>query len=163
KPEVFGVRENGSPQKLDLVAREAIPTNLLLLVDNSQSMGRRMDFVRAAADRLGRSLRDNDKAIVAPFNAHVGTITGPTNDTDTIAQAIAAMRAKGGTAMFDALIEGMRLLNGLEGRRAVVLITDGYDENSSSGVEDVVSVAEETGATVYTVAIGGVAGVSLKG
>src|SRR5262249_54462298 len=120
-------------------------------------------FVRAAADRLGRSLRDNDKAIVAPFNAHVGTITGPTNDTDTIAQAIAAMRAKGGTAMFDALIEGMRLLNGLEGRRAVVLITDGYDENSSSGVEDVVSVAEETGATVYTVAIGGVAGVSLKG
>jgi Ca-activated chloride channel homolog len=163
KPEVFGVTENGSPQKIDLVARETIPTNLLILVDNSQSMGRRMDFVRAAAERLARSLRENDRAIVAPFNAHVGTITGPTDDAATIAQAIAAMQAKGGTAMFDAMIEGMRLLNGLEGRRAVVLITDGYDENSAAGVDDVMRAAEEAGATVYTVAIGGVAGVSLKG
>ena len=79
QPNVFGVRENGSAQKIDLVARESIPTNLLLLVDNSQSMGRRMDFVRAAADRLAKSLRENDRAIVAPFNAHIGTITGKLN------------------------------------------------------------------------------------
>jgi VWFA-related protein len=163
EPSVFGVTENGREQKIDLVARETIPTNLLLLVDNSQSMGRRMDFVRAAADRLAKSMREHDRAIVAPFNAHIGTITGPSNDAATISEAIAAMRASGGTAMFDAMIEGVRLLKGLEGRRAVVLITDGYDENSASGVDDVLRAAEEVGATVYTVGIGGVAGVSLKG
>jgi VWFA-related protein len=162
-PSAFGVRENGSAQKLDLVARETIPTNLLLLVDNSQSMGRRMDFVRAAAERLSRSLREQDRAIVAPFNAHIGTITGPTNDPATTSQAIGAMRAGGGTAMFDAIIEGVRLLKGLEGRRAVVLITDGYDENSVSNIDDVIRAAEEVQATVYSVAIGGVAGISLKG
>ena len=131
EPSAFTVRENGVEQLIDLVSRETLPTNLVLLVDNSQSMSRRMDFVRSAAARLAGALRERDQVIVAPFNAHVGTITGPTNDVATVSGAIAAMRAAGGTAILDSLAESARLLQGLDGRRAVILITDGYDEDSS--------------------------------
>jgi VWFA-related protein len=162
-PSAFTVLENGTPQKIDLVTREAIPTNLVLLVDNSQSMSRRMDFVRIASERLANTLRARDKVIVAPFNAHVGTITGPTNDPATISQAIRAMHANGGTALLDALLDATHLLKSLEGRRIIVLITDGYDENSTVKPDEVMKAAEEAEETVYAVGIGGVAGISLKG
>jgi Ca-activated chloride channel homolog len=163
EPSTFTVLEDGIAQKIDLVTRETLPTNLLLLVDNSQSMSRTMDFVRLAAERLAGALRQRDQVIVAPFNAHIGSITGPTNDGPTITHAIGTMRAGGGTAFLDGLLEGAALLRGLEGRRAVILITDGYDENSKATVDEVVRGAEDAQATVYVVGVGGVAGISLKG
>ena len=163
EPSAFTVRENGVPQKIDLVARETLATNLVLLVDNSQSMSRTMDFVRRAAERLSEALRQRDTVIVAPFNAHIGTITGPTNDGPTIAQAIKAMRAAGGTAFLDGLSESTKLLEGVEGRRTVILITDGYDENSQTPIDQVLASAQAAHVTVYVVGIGGVAGISLKG
>jgi VWFA-related protein len=162
-PSAFTVLENGIQQRIDLVTRETLPTNLLLLVDNSQSMSRTMDFVRLAAERLAGVLRQRDQVIVAPFNAHIGAITGPTHDGPTITQAIGSMKAGGGTAFLDGLREATQLLEGMEGRRAVILITDGYDENSTSTVEDVLKSADAAQATIYVVGVGGVAGISLKG
>jgi len=159
----FTVSENGVQQKIDMVARETMPTTLVLLVDNSQSMSRNMEFVRLAAERLAGALRARDKVIVAPFNAHIGTITGPTNDGPTITQAISAMQAAGGTAFLDGLRESTKLLEGFDGRRAVILITDGYDENSTMPIDQVISAAQTAQSTVYVVGIGGVAGISLKG
>jgi len=73
------------------------------------------------------------------------------------------MKAAGGTAFLDGLCEGTKLLTGLDGRRAIILITDGYDENSSTTVDAVVQRAEAAQVTVYVVGVGGVAGISLKG
>jgi VWFA-related protein len=159
----FAVREDDAPQKIDLISREKVESDLVLLVDNSNSMSRRMEFVRRASDRITAGMREHDRAIVAPFNAHIGTITGPTNDRTTLGQAIGAMRASGGTALLDGLIESTKLLENSEGRRVVVLITDGYDENSTATVDDVLHAVQGTGTTVYVMAIGGVAGISLRG
>jgi VWFA-related protein len=134
-----------------------------LLVDNSQSMSRRMDFIRLATERLAGALRQRDSVIVAPFNAHIGAVTGPTNDGPTIARAISAMRSGGGTAFLDGLRESTMLLKGMDGRRAVILVTDGYDENSTTTIDDVVASAEAAQVTIYVVGVGGVAGISLKG
>lgn len=163
EPGAFTVTEDGVEQVKDVVTREKVPTDLVLLVDNSNSMSRRIDFVRMASERLARTMRDGDRIIVAPFNAHVGTITGPTADLPTITGAVSAMRAGGGTAVFDSLLEGVRLLQGTEGRRAIVLVTDGYDENSTATLDDVIEAVERNQVTVYVVAVGGVAGISLKG
>jgi VWFA-related protein len=162
-PDAFRVTENGVPQSLDLVTREAMPTTLLLLVDNSRSMSRRMEFVHQAAGRLATSLRPMDKLIVAPFTSHIESVTGPTTDRGTIVAAIDAMQASGGTAIFDSLLDAVQLLDGIEGRRAVVLITDGYDEISVNDVDTALTAAARAQITVYVVGIGGVAGISLKG
>ncbi|MGC4081812.1 MAG: VWA domain-containing protein [Vicinamibacterales bacterium] len=162
-PSAFSVTEDGVEQTIDFISRETVETDLVLLVDNSQSMSRRIDYVRRATERLTAGLRPNDRAIVAPFNAHIGSITGPTNDEVTLRQAIGAMRASGGTALLDGLMESTTLLSASNGRRAIVLITDGYDENSIATVDEVVRAVQDAQATVYAMAIGGVAGISMKG
>lgn len=159
----FSVTEDDVDQTIDFVTRENVETDMVLLVDNSQSMSRRIDYVRRATETLTGGLREKDRAIVAPFNAHIGSITGPTNDAATLRQAIGAMRATGGTALIDALLEATRLLSASNGRRAIVLITDGYDENSTAQAEDVIRAVQESQVTVYAMAIGGVAGISMKG
>jgi VWFA-related protein len=157
------VLENGIEQAVDLVMRESVATDVLLLVDNSQSMARRMDFVRAACERLAKALRKGDRVIVVPFNARIGAITGPTDDPVTVSQAISAMRGGGGTAVLDSLVEATRLLKNGAPRRAIVLLTDGYDEASQIDLNTVKRALEESGTTVYVVGIGGVAGISLRG
>ncbi|MEQ1726824.1 MAG: VWA domain-containing protein [Vicinamibacterales bacterium] len=162
-PASFTVLEDDVEQTIDLISRESVETDMVLLVDNSQSMSRRLDYVRRATERLTMSLRPKDRAIVAPFNAHIGTITGPTGDADTLRQAIRSMRAGGGTAMLDGLLDATRLLQQGSGRRAIVLITDGYDENSVAQLDEVVKAVQEQQITVYALAVGGVAGISMKG
>ncbi len=161
-PSAFAVLEDGVQQTIDLVTRETVPTDVVLLVDNSQSMSSRMDFVRRATERLTAGLREHDRAIVAPFNARIGNITGPTSDRRTLSEAIAAMRASGGTALLDSIVEGSRLLSRAEGRRVLVLITDGFDENSKTTAEEALKAIEEAQATVYAVGIGGAAGIALR-
>ena len=159
----FRLEEEGVVQDLDMVTPEVLPTYFALLVDSSQSMWRNIEFVREAAARLGPYLRPRDRVIVAPFSKAIKAITGPTNDRPTIDQAIAAIRAEGGTAMRDALIESVKHLEGVEARRVAVLITDAYDEHSKASLDQAVDAAKAAEVTVYTVGIGGVAGISLRG
>jgi VWFA-related protein len=159
----FSVLEDDVKQTIDLITRETVPTDVVLLVDNSNSMSARMDFVRRATEQLTAGLRERDRVIVAPFNAHVGAITGPTSDRRTISEAISAMRAGGGTAVLDSVLEGVRLLSNSEVRRVLVLITDGFDENSTATIADTLRAVEKSQATVYAVGIGGSAGIALRG
>jgi len=101
----FILEEDGVRQTPDMVAQETIPTTFALLVDGSHSMGRNMEFVRAAAARLTQYLRPKDHVLVAPFSRGLRAVTGPTNDRQTINEAVAAIEARGGTAMRDAMIE----------------------------------------------------------
>src|SRR5687768_7868915 len=159
----FRLREDGELQELDVVSRETYAMTILLLVDNSQSVARRMPEVRNAAERFARSLRKGDRVIVAPFNTKLGSITGPTDDVATVAEAIDAMKAGGGTAILDSVDAAVRLLENAEGRRIIVLVTDGYDEKSTITLDDAVKKAQAARVTVYGLAVGGLMGVSLSG
>jgi Ca-activated chloride channel family protein len=159
----FVLEEDGKPQKPDMVAQETIPTTFAVLVDSSHSMWRNLDFVQAAAGRLAAYLRPRDRVLVAPFSLGLEAITGPTNDRRTIAEAVQAITAEGGTALRDSMIELAERLSNTPGRRVIILITDGYDENSKASVEDAVAAVRAQGITVYCVGIGGVAGISING
>jgi Ca-activated chloride channel homolog len=162
-PEGFQVNEDGVPQKLDLVRSEQLPATFTLLIDSSSSMSQRIDFVRDAAANLTGYLRPNDRIIVAPFSRHLETITGPTDDRQTVSDAIAAIEPGGGTAILNALSDTAKLVSGVSGRHAIILLTDGYDEHSTERFTDALADVQRSGASVYVVGIGGVAGISLKG
>ncbi len=142
---------------------DTVDSTYTLLIDCSQSMSRRMDFVQEAASRLLRFLRPKDRVLVVPFTKTLGSITGPTDDRRTVISAIASTQAGGGTALLDALTELPQLLQGATGRQAVVLITDGYDENSTHSMEDALRAIKAAQATLFVVGIGGGAGISIKG
>ena len=159
----FRVQEDGVSQTLDLVSQEAVGATFALLIDQSTSMSRRMDFVQRTAATLSGYMTPLDRMIVAPFSRELGAITGPTNDRATIVESIAAIAPTGGTAILDSLQQVARVLANSEGRRAVVLITDGYDEHSTATFQDALEAVKSAGATLYVVGIGGVAGISIKG
>ena len=159
----FHVLEDGVSQTVDLAQKEALPATFALLVDSSQSMSRRIDLVRETASHLAGYMRAKDRMLVVPFSKGLGTITGPTDDRTTVSDAIGRIQSRGGTAILNALVEISPLLGAIQGRRAVVLITDGYDEHSDKGFEEALAAIKSVGATVYVVGIGGVAGISLNG
>lgn len=159
----FFLLENGVPQMLQIVTQEEVAATFALLIDSSQSMSRRIDFVREAAGRLAGFLRPKDRVMVAPFTRQLGAVTGPTDDRRTVMEAISAIRPGGGTAILDGLVEITRRLPAEDGRRVVVLVTDGYDENSTTKFDDALAAVKTAQVTVYVIGIGGVAGISLQG
>jgi VWFA-related protein len=159
----FEVREDNEPQTLDLASARRELALFALLVDSSQSMAMRSDAVRATATKLLDSLANEDQIVVAPFSRTITTITGPTTDRVTVLDAIGAIRHAGGTAILDAVGEAADKLVPGERRRAIVLITDGYDEHSESAFDTTVSKLRKSGITLYVIGLGGVAGISLKG
>ncbi len=159
----FLLREDDVPQVLELVAPETMPATYTLLIDGSQSMARRFDIVRRAAGRLVPYLRPDDRVLVAPFSQTLGPLTGPTDDWDTIGDAITAITPHGGTAILESLANVAEHLDGLAGRHVVVLVTDGYDEHSNVTFDTALAAVKRTRATVYVIGIGGVAGISLRG
>lgn len=159
----FTIKEDGQDQTVDLVQLQQVPTTFTLLVDASQSLNRRLPMVKAAALRLASSLRKGDRVIVAPFRTAVLNTTGPTDDAATITEAVTAIRSQGGTAILDAITTLPELFSAVEGRHVVILITDGYDEQSTTSYDTAIRSLQKLQATVYVVGIGGVAGISLKG
>jgi Ca-activated chloride channel homolog len=161
--EHFVLLEDGAAQDLDMVTPDTVPTTVTLLLDASQSMAYRFDFVRRAATRLVTLLRPDDQLAVIPFSKTLGPLTGPTRDIAAIDDAIEAIEVGGGTAIADALSELARRLADAPGRQVLVLLTDGYDEHSSTGLAQAVAAIRRMRGTLYAVGIGGVAGISLRG
>jgi VWFA-related protein len=159
----FSVLEDGVPQVLDLARHEAVGATFALLIDSSASMSRRLEFVQRTAGQLYNYMTPLDRAIVAPFSKQVLSITGPTDDRQTVADAIRAIGSSGGTAILDSVVQFSRSFPEGDGRRTIILITDGYDENSTSSVDEAIAALKAARVTVYALGIGGVAGVSLKG
>jgi Ca-activated chloride channel family protein len=159
----FQVFEDSAPQKLDQVFHRRDPVTFTLLVDSSQSMAYRADALRQAARQLLASLHKDDRVIVAPFSRHILNVTGPTTDHATALQAIGGIKPTGGTAILDVLQEAAKAQANDGERRALVLITDGYDEHSTTDLDTTVDVLRKANVTLYVVGIGGIAGISLKG
>jgi len=159
----FAVLENGEAQTLDYLRQDRDPALFALLVDSSQSMAIRADAVRAAARRLLDPLGAADEIVVAPFSKTIGAVTGPTTDRATVLEAIGAIRNKGGTAILDAIDATASKLTASTRRKAIVLITDGYDEDSDAKVDQATAALKRSGITLYVVGLGGIAGISLKG
>ena len=162
-PGAFSLDENGVRQQLDVVRPETMPATYALLVDSSQSLAHRIQFLRDAAGRLAGFLRPHDRMIIVPFSKGLGAVTGPTDDRATITEAVAHIEPRGGTAILDALADTSRLVASFEGRHIIVLVTDGYDEKSTLSYDEALKAVQISGSTVFAIGVGGVAGVSTRG
>ncbi|MEO5823195.1 MAG: VWA domain-containing protein [Vicinamibacteraceae bacterium] len=159
----FFLEEDGARQELEVVRPEALPATYVMLVDSSQSIARGVTFLRDAVTRFMRYLRPADRVLVVPFSRTLGTATGPTDDVDTVLDALLAVRPGGGTSIYDAIVETSEMMRRREGRHVLVLLSDGYDEHSVATRDDAIRAVQTSGATAYVIGVGGVAGISLKG
>ncbi|HSS45660.1 MAG TPA: VWA domain-containing protein [Thermoanaerobaculia bacterium] len=153
--EDFAIREDERPQTVTgFEVAEDLPLNVGLVVDSSGSMEKGMPFVREAAAELFRGLmREKDRGFVVEFRDRPRFLQELTSDSPALQRASRDLRAEGATALYDAVILGLYQFRALEGRKALVVITDGDDNRSHVEFETLLRYARSAGAPIYFIAV----------
>jgi VWFA-related protein len=154
--EAFEVFEDGDRQEITQFTRERVPVGLGVLLDISDSMfGRRLDDARTAVDRfLFDLLEPADEFFLMAFNHKPRALTGWTQARGDVQRALGALQATGGTAIYDAIVESMPLVDARTRKRAALLvISDGADTASTATLRDVRSALLRSDAFIYAIAI----------
>jgi len=149
----FQILEDGVKQEIvNFYAEASLPVHVVLLLDISGSTRSVQGEIRRAALEFVRNLSPDDRVAVIVFNYQPRLILNWTNDLDKIRTSLESVYPRGNTVLLDALyVTFDDLLKGVEGRKAVILLTDGADTGSMVDRDEVVRLALESEAVVYTV------------
>jgi len=153
-PEAFRILEDGEPQELTHFVGAEGERELVVAVDMSGSMGPAMSTCREAVKRFMASLQPVDRVTLLAFNDSVFTVAGRESPPESRIRAVDRLRSWGSTALFDAVLRGLDLLESHRGRRALVLFTDGEDQISHATAADVEKRVEVSATPVYVIAQG---------
>ena len=146
------VYENGVKQEILNFYSEGVPVNVVLLIDISGSTREAQGEIQRAALGFASSLSDEDRVAIITFNDAPRLILNWTNDIEKVELALGSIYAKGSTVFNDALyVTFDDLLAKVEGKKAVIALTDGIDTNSMVEPEDTMNLAVRSEAMVYVV------------
>jgi VWFA-related protein len=154
----FEVYENGVKQHIRLFRNEDIPVTVGMVVDQSTSMQPKLAEVSAAAQTFVRSSNPEDEMFVVNFNEHVSLgLPGAvrfTNDTVQLARAIVTRPAGGQTALYDAIAKALEELQaGSRDKKVLVIVSDGGDNASARSLAQVMKLAGQSSAVIYTIGV----------
>jgi VWFA-related protein len=149
----FKIYEDGKEQDIAYFGTSDKPFTVVLLIDVSPSTSYRIEEIQQAARAFVDQLKPQDKVMVIEFAASVHILTEPTNDREEIYRAIRKTGFGDGTSLYEAVhVTIAKRLNGVEGRKAVVLFTDGVDTTSRKATYDnTLDEAEESDALIFPV------------
>jgi Ca-activated chloride channel family protein len=154
KKESFEVFEDGRLQTIEFFGQEDQPISFGLLLDRSRSMSEsaKAQNAKAVAISFLRAGNPLNEAFCLVFNESPSLVADFTSDYAKIESNLAGLQAEGGTALYDAIIEGLeKLARAKHRRRALVVITDGRDQHSKHSLADLVKRAQQSDAQIYTV------------
>lgn len=147
---MFEVTDDGAPQEIITFERGDVPLTAVLLVDASASMrGRELKAALSGASAFARDMRELDEAKLIAFSDRTLAETPFSSSASEITAAIDATVALGGTAINDHLYMALKELDRRQGRRVVILLSDGVDVESILRMDDVLWKAGRTQALVY--------------
>jgi Ca-activated chloride channel homolog len=152
----FTVLEDGKPQTIISFRHEDIPVAMGIVIDNSGSMREKRAKVNQAALNLVRSSNPQDEIFVVNFNDEYYLDQDFTNDLLKLKEALEKIDAKGGTALYEAVVASAEHLkkNGRLERKVLFVVTDGEDNASRETLEQAVKqLQEENGPSVYAIGI----------
>ena len=151
----FSVQEDGKKQEITgFEIAENLPLTIGLVVDGSGSMEKAMPFVHEASASLFRGLiRKNDRGFVIEFREQPRLIQGLTGDSAELQRAAREPSARGATALFDSVVLGLYQFRALQGRKALVVVTDGADNHSHVDYDTLLRYARTAGAPIYFIAV----------
>lgn len=158
----FAVFENGRRLEIATFYSERLPLDLVFLLDTSSSLKvKGIDTVKAAAASFLRQLDQADRVGLYEFKAESLKRSDFTNDRKLLLRHIDAIEARGETALFDTLLQGLSdLRERLRGRKAVVLFTDGRDsvyeepEDKARLLRQAITSAQNQEVAIFTIGLG---------
>ena len=154
----FQIFENKKAQEItEFTSETDLPLRLAILVDTSSSIRDRFHFQQEAATNFVNSvMRRQDKGIVVSFDTAAELVADMTEDTNQLENAIRKLRPGGGTAFFDAIYYACKDKLMLDQpmykfRRAMVILSDGEDNESHTSREQALEMAQRADTVIYTI------------
>ena len=154
----FQVFENKKPQEiLEFTAETDLPLRLAVLVDTSNSIRDRFHFQQEAASNFINSvMRPQDKAIVVSFDTSAELVADMTSDTHILENAVRNLRPGGGTSLYDAIYFACKDKLMLDQplykfRRAMIILSDGEDNDSRYSREQALEMAQRADTVIYSI------------
>jgi Ca-activated chloride channel family protein len=152
----FSVYEDGVQQTIKDFFLEDRPITMAIVLDSSGSMRDAMPDVHQAAASFVETLRPQDKGLVIDFDDKVFLLQDLTSDQALLKEAVTSTEALGSTALYDALHAAFRQLRGIDGRKAIVLLTDGDDTSSQLAYDRILEEAKAQNVLIYGIGLGDV-------
>ncbi len=152
----FSVFENNQLQTLTSFRHEDVPVAMGIVIDNSGSMREKRDKVNKAALNLVRSSNPQDQVFVVNFNDEYYLDQAFTSDINKLREALEKVEARGGTALYDAIVASADYMkhNARLQKKVLFVVTDGDDNASRESLEETVHrLQEENGPTVYAIGL----------
>jgi Ca-activated chloride channel family protein len=154
----FEVRDDGKIQVITQFSLDVQPLTAIVLLDGSRSMIKALDTVITAADHFVVRLMPGDRARVGSFSDEIRFGPAFTTNRDELARQVNDLfdlRIGGSTRLWDAISQATTSFEGAEGRRIIIVFTDGDDTWSTATFDDVVSRARRADVMLYAVLIRG--------
>ncbi len=151
--EDFAVSEDNRPQTIAHFEKQSeMPLNLILAIDTSASTFKDRGLEQAAAKRFVHALmRSQDRMSVLAFDTFVTQLTPFTNSISQIDHGLDRMKGEGGTALYDAIYLGSQGLGKREGRKVLVLVSDGGDTVKGTTYDQALSQALRNETMIYSI------------
>jgi Ca-activated chloride channel family protein len=149
----FAVLDNGKPADIALFSNESQPFTAVVMLDTSASMTANLKLLNRAAEQFLLRLLPVDKAQVGAFNDKIQLSGTFTNDRDELIGALNDLYFGNPTRLNDAIATSLDTLQGIEGRRVVLVFTDGEDTSSRIGFKTVLERARDEEVMVYSIGL----------
>lgn len=149
----FEVLDDGKPQPIELFQNTAQPITVIVLLDTSASMTGSIDLLRQAAEQFVIRLLPKDRGRVGAFNDKIQFGPAFTGDRDELVSDLHDLDYGNGTLLYDGLLASFDELKGIEGRRVVLVFTDGDDTESRASLGKVIDRARADEDMVYAIGL----------
>jgi len=149
--EEFTILDNGKPQEIALFQSEVQPFTVVVMLDRSASMTANLDVLNAGAEQFILRMLPADKGQVGGFSDKIQLSGTFTSDRDDLVAALEELQYGNPTRLYDAINESMAALKGVEGRKVVLVFTDGDDTSSRLGLGDVLDRARDEEVMIYAI------------
>jgi Ca-activated chloride channel family protein len=155
KKENFDLQEDGREEKIAVFQKEsALPLSIVLAIDTSLSTRKDLPLEVQSARRFASAiLRPVDAVSVYGFSEVVSEVVSFTSDLKRIDRGIDHIKLGAATALYDALYLGAEALDSRQGRKVMVVITDGGDTVSKTDYKEALRAAQEAEAIVYSIIV----------
>ncbi len=148
----FRIYEDGVEQDIESVMSVETPFHVALVLDTSQSTLFRMEDIQDAAYAFIKQLRRDDQVMVVSFDGKVRFHCDFTSNYELLRDAIYETRTGGSTKLYEAVDKVVDRMESIQGRKAIVLFTDGVDTSSRrANFHNTLEKVEESGALVYPI------------
>src|ERR1041385_7154271 len=141
--EDFTILDNGKPQDITVFEDETQPFTAVVMLDFSASMTGNLQLLKQAAEQFLLRMLKEDKAQVGAFSDKIQFSGTFTSDRDDLIGALNDLQYGNPTRLYDATYQSINELKEVDGRRVVVVFTDGDDTDSKLGANDVLKSASE--------------------